>query len=98
MESEGNSYLHILSPCPVGWDFESECTVKLGRFAVESALFPLYEVLTGSIRLTVDHPRVRPVDEYLKMQKRFSHFKKKEVLAVQAEVDSFYAKLREGRL
>jgi pyruvate ferredoxin oxidoreductase beta subunit len=98
MESEGNSYLHILSPCPVGWDFESEFTVQIGRFAVESAIFPLYEVVTGSPRLTIDHPKIRPVEQYLHVQSRFNHFKKKEILTIQAEVDSHYTKLQEGKL
>jgi pyruvate/2-oxoacid:ferredoxin oxidoreductase beta subunit len=98
MESEGDSYLHILSPCPVGWDFESEFTVQIGRFAVESAIFPLYEVITGSPRLTIDHPKIRPVEQYIHLQNRFNHFKKKEILAIQAEVDSHYTKLQEGKL
>ena len=70
MESEGNSYLHILSPCPVGWDFESELTIQIGRFAVECAIFPLCEVVTGSPRLTIDHPKIRPVEQYVQMQNR----------------------------
>jgi len=98
MESEGNSYIHILSPCPVGWDFDSEFTVNIGRHAVESAIFPLYEVVTGSYRLTIDHPKIRPVEQYLKLQNRFKHFKQKEILTIQAEVDREYAKLKEGKV
>ena len=98
MESEGNSHLHVLSPCPVGWDFDSELTVNMGRLAVETAVFPLFEVVTGSYRLTIDHPVIRPVGEYLKAQKRFSHFKHKEINSIQAQVDSAYAKLRKGKV
>ncbi len=97
MGSEGNSYLHILSPCPAGWSFDEELTVKIGRLAVECAIFPLYESVTGSYRLTIDHPRIRPVEEYLKLQDRFKHFKKKEINAIQSEVDRNYARLREGK-
>lgn len=98
MECEGSSYLHILSPCPIGWDFASELTVNVGRYAVESAIFPLYEVVAGSYRLTIDHPKIRPVEQYLKMQSRFKHFKQKEIVEIQAEVDKEYAKLREGKV
>lgn len=98
MECEGSSYIHILSPCPVGWDFDSELTVNIGRYAVESAIFPLYEVVTGSYRLTIDHPKIRPIEQYFRMQNRFKHFKQKEILEIQAEVDREYAKLREGRV
>jgi len=97
MESEGDSYLHVLSPCPVGWDFDSEFTVQIGRFAVECAVFPLYEVVAGGYRLTIDHPKVRPGEQYINLQNRFAHFRKKEIAAMQAEVDRNYAKLREGK-
>lgn len=97
MECEGNSYIHILSPCPVGWEFESELTVTMGRLAVESALFPLYEAVTGSYRLTIDHPVIRPVDQYISVQKRFKHFKQKEMGDIQAARDAAYAKLRQGK-
>jgi len=98
MESEGSSYIHILSPCPVGWDFDSELTVNIGRYAVECAVFPLYEVVTGSYRLTIDHPKLRPVEHYLRLQNRFKHFKQKEIIEIQVEVDREYAKLREGKM
>jgi pyruvate/2-oxoacid:ferredoxin oxidoreductase beta subunit len=97
MESEGDSYLHVLSPCPVGWNFESEFTVQIGRFAVECGVFPLYEVVAGGYRLTIDHPKIRPVEEYVSLQSRFDHFRKKDIAAIQAEVDKEYAKLREGK-
>lgn len=98
MESEGNSYLHILSPCPVGWGFESELTINIGRYAVECALYPLYEVVMGSYRLTIDHPKLRPIEQYLSMQKRFAHFKQKEISALQVEVGKIYDKLRAGKM
>jgi pyruvate ferredoxin oxidoreductase beta subunit len=98
MECEGNSYIHILSPCPVGWDYESEMSVTIGRLAVESTVFPLYEVVAGSYRLTIDHPGKRPVDQYLSAQKRFKHFKGKETREVQTAVDAAYARLRQGKV
>jgi pyruvate ferredoxin oxidoreductase beta subunit len=98
MESEGNSYVHILSPCPVGWGYESELSVTIGRLAVESTIFPLYEVVVGSCRLTIDHPGKRTVEQYLITQKRFKHFKGKETREVQAAVDTAYARLRQGKV
>jgi len=98
MESEGNSYIHVLSPCPVGWDYESEMSVAIGRLAVESLVFPLYEVVAGTYRLTIDHPGKRPVEQYLSVQKRFKHFKGKEAREVQAAADTAYARLRQGKV
>ena len=98
MACEGSGYVHVLSPCPVGWDFESELTVNIGRFAVECAIFPLYEVVVGDYRLTIDHSGVRPVEQYISMQNRFKNFKRNDMMAIQAEVDKQYAKLREGKV
>jgi pyruvate ferredoxin oxidoreductase beta subunit len=98
MESEGNSCIHILSPCPVGWGYESEMSVTIGRLAVESTIFPLYEVVAGSCRLTIDHPGKRTVEQYLTAQKRFKHFKAKEIREVQAAVDTACARLRQGKV
>ena len=98
MESEGSSYIHVLSPCPVGWDFDSEFTINIGRYAAECAIFPLYEVVAGGYRLTIDHPKLRPVEQYIRMQNRFKHFKQKDILEIQAEVDRNYAKLRKGEI
>ena len=96
-ESEGDSYIHILSPCPVGWDFESELTINIGRLAVECALFPLYETVMGTTRLTIDHPKLRPVEQYLTRQKRFAHVRPSEYRALQSEIDRQYAQLRAGK-
>ena len=39
-DAEGNAYLHVLCPCPQGWQFDPDLTVKVGRWAVESRAFP----------------------------------------------------------
>lgn len=98
VESEGNSYIHILSPCPVGWDYESEMSVTIGRLAVESSVFPLYEVVAGTYRLTIDHPGKRPVEHYITAQKRFKHFKGKEISELQVAVDTACTRLRQGKV
>ncbi|MEO0052776.1 MAG: pyruvate ferredoxin oxidoreductase, partial [candidate division WOR-3 bacterium] len=43
------------------------------RLAVETGVFPLYEVVNGKYRLTVEIPKLRPVTDYLKPQGRFRH-------------------------
>jgi pyruvate ferredoxin oxidoreductase beta subunit len=94
-EAPGNSYIHILSPCPVGWEFPFESTVRLGRIAVETRLFPLYEVAGEFYHITVDEPNPRPVADYIKRQKRFSHWKQAQIDALQADVDAAYQQLKD---
>jgi pyruvate ferredoxin oxidoreductase beta subunit len=73
MAVRGARYIHIHVPCPVGWGSEPCDTIKIARLAVECGLFPLFEAEYGAItdRTPIRH-RV-PVQEYLKLQKRFAH-------------------------
>ena len=70
---EGPAYLHILSVCPTGWRSAPELSIKLGRLAAETGVFPLYEVERGRYHLTIDFPELRPLKEYTKLQGRFRH-------------------------
>jgi len=73
MGISGARYIHIHVPCPLGWGSLPADTIKIARLAVESGLFPLIEAEHGEV---VDRAKIRrrvPVDEYLKLQKRFAH-------------------------
>ena len=82
---EGPKYIHILAPCPLGWGHHGELTVQICRLAKDTGLFPIYEIIDGKITNVRKIPAKVPVQEYLKLQGRFSHlFKKggsKEVIA-----------------
>jgi len=82
---EGPKYIHILAPCPLGWGHHGELTVQICRLAKDSGLFPIYEIIDGKITNVRKIPAKVPVEEYLKLQGRFSHlFKKggsKEIIA-----------------
>jgi len=70
---EGARYIHIHVPCPLGWGSAPEDTIKVARMAVETGLFPLFEAEFGDITDRTPIRRRQPVEEYLKMQKRFAH-------------------------
>jgi len=91
----GPAYVHILSPCPIGWRFASDLAIRIGRLAVETGIFPLYEVEGGRYKLTFDLPKLRPVTDYLKLQGRFRHLSEEIVDEIQHRVDMEYAKLME---
>jgi len=65
--TSGPAYVHILSPCPIGWRFASDLAIRIGHLAVETGIFPLYEVEGGRYKLTFDLPKLRPVTDYLKL-------------------------------
>jgi len=74
---EGPKYIHILAPCPLGWGHHGELTVEICRLAKDTGLFPIYEIIDGKMTNVKKIPVKVPVQEYLKLQGRFSHLFKK---------------------
>lgn len=96
-KSASDAYVHVLCPCPPGWRFEADYTVKVGRCAVESRTFPLYEVGAGAYGFTLQTMKPRPVADYLKMQGRFEKLSDNDISEAQAAVERAYKQL-EGRI
>jgi pyruvate ferredoxin oxidoreductase beta subunit len=92
---EGPAYIHILSVCPTGWRSAPELSIKLGRLAVETGVFPLYEVERGRYRLSMDFPTLKPVKEYFKFQGRFRHLTDDMVQEIEERIHKEYEELRE---
>lgn len=90
----GPAYLHVLSPCPTGWRHPTDLAVRMGRLAVETGIFPLYEVENGKYRLNFDLPQFRPIGDYLKPQGRFRHLPEEEIERIQERVTSDYQELK----
>jgi pyruvate ferredoxin oxidoreductase beta subunit len=90
----GPAYVHILSVCPTGWRLPPELSIKAGRLAVETGVFPLYEVDDGRHRITVDVGKLRPVNDYLKIQGRFRHLDETMIEKIQKRVATEYARLQ----
>ena len=92
---DGPAYIHILSVCPTGWRCPTDLTIRLGRLAVETGIFPLYEVEDGKYKLSLDLPKLRPVQDYLKLQGRFRHLSPDLIESIQNRVNKENEKLRE---
>ncbi|MCD6444696.1 pyruvate synthase subunit beta [Candidatus Bathyarchaeota archaeon] len=73
LEVEGPTVLHVLAPCPLGWRFDPSKTVEISRLAVQTRYFPLYEVENGVYKLSVKVSKPKPVEEFLRPQRRFRH-------------------------
>ena len=91
----GPSYVHILSVCPVGWRSAADLAIKLGRLAVETGIFPLYEIENGHYKLNLEMPKLKPVKEYLKLQGRFRHLSDDSIKIIQDRVQQEYSNLME---
>jgi len=73
MHIAGARYIHIQVPCPLGWGAQPADTIKVARMAVESGLFPLFEAEHGEITSRYILRKHVPVEDYLKLQRRFAH-------------------------
>lgn len=92
---KGFRFIHILIPCPTGWLYPTKDSVKLGRLAVLSRLFPLYEVFGGrQYRLSPMAEKV-PVHEYVTSQGRFKGLSEQAIQGIQGTVDRDWAELRD---
>jgi pyruvate ferredoxin oxidoreductase beta subunit len=92
---EGPAYVHIFSVCPTGWRTSSEMTIEIGKLAVQTGVFPLYEIENGKYKLNMEVKNRKPVQEYLKLQGRFRHLGEDDIRLIQERTDEEYEKLME---
>jgi pyruvate ferredoxin oxidoreductase beta subunit len=91
----GSRMIIALAPCPTGWDYDPRESVNIGKLAVKTGVWPLKECIDGKVVHTkAPHDRL-PVEEYLKLQGRFTHLfapdRDDALLAeLQAKVDDYW--------
>jgi len=92
-EIKGTKYIHILAPCPTGWRYDANKTVEMGRLAVLTGLWALFEIEYGRFKLNspsdrlLDKSKRKPVKEYLTLQGRFRNLKEEDIEKIQKWVD-----------
>lgn len=95
MDVKGPAYIQILSPCPTGWRCPTDNAIEVGRLAVQTGMFPLYEVENGKYKLNYNPETLKPVTDYLKSQGRFRHLSDHEIAHIQQKVNKDFARLKE---
>ena len=91
----GPTYLHIYSACPTGWRSPTDTAVRVGRLAVLSGVFPLYEIENGKWKMSLEVEKLIPVTEYFKSQGRFRHLGEKDIEYIQQHVIKEYERIKE---
>ena len=92
--TKGPSYIHCFSVCPTGWRCGSHLAIAMGRLAVETGVFPLYEVENGKYKVSSEMPKkLKPIKDYFKAQGRFRHLGEEEIKMIQGRVVSEYQKI-----
>jgi pyruvate ferredoxin oxidoreductase beta subunit len=106
MSIKGPKYIEILAPCPPGWRFSMDKTLEMGRMAIDTGAWSLWEcendVMTfnGKSKLILEKKiEPKPIEEWIKYQGRFSHLFKperdeKRLKAMQENVDQLWERYR----
>ena len=104
MSIRGARYIHIFVPCPLGWGAAAHDTIKLARLAKETGMFPVFEAERGEVTRVSKIRRRVPVEDYLRIQRRYAHlFGKKPAVETIARIQAMadrnirvYGLLEEG--
>lgn len=72
-EIKGPKFLNILAPCNRGWRSKTDDAITLSKIAVETCIWPLYEIENGITKITHQPKEKKPIEAFLKPQGRFKH-------------------------
>lgn len=86
----GPTFIHVLSPCPPGWRYSSENTVEVGRLAVKSGMWALWEREYGKLAISAPTKTAMkkpvPLEDYLSLQGRFKGIDEKTVELLKEQI------------
>jgi pyruvate ferredoxin oxidoreductase beta subunit len=94
---KGPKYLEFHIPCAPAWRFPMEKTIEMGRLAVETGAWALFEAENGKVEFNLRSKQIldgkvprKPVEEYLQPQGRFAHlFRPKRDEEALASIEDF---------
>jgi pyruvate/2-oxoacid:ferredoxin oxidoreductase beta subunit len=90
---QGMKFIHVLTPCATGWRMEERLSAQVAILAVETRLFPLYEVFEGKTYVLTHEHESLPVENYLAIQGRYRHLTREQIRVMQEEVDEEWTAL-----
>ncbi len=93
LETPGNGFIVVLTPCPTAWIFAPDQSLKMGIRAVKTGYFPLYEILEGTLRITEPTTELKPLKEFISAQHRFVTFPAELMPVLEDAVTQFYETL-----
>jgi len=91
----GTRIITVLIPCLPGWGLPDDAAIATARLAVDTGVFPLYEVEDGQRYTLNQTTKTRPVKDYLMTQKRYRHLSAEDLDEIQLMVDRNWARLAE---
>jgi pyruvate/2-oxoacid:ferredoxin oxidoreductase beta subunit len=91
----GTRFIHLLSPCNTGWKIPENMAPKVSTLAVETNIFPLYEITDG-LHYQINYmSKGLTVEEYLSVQGRYAHLTPEQIKSIQTETDRAWRDLKQ---
>lgn len=90
-KDEGFVYIHVFAPCVMGWRIDSDSMIEVCRMAVRTNYFPLWEAENGNFHLNYEMANPRPIQEFIKLIRKFAHMKEMDLNNFQQMVNQRYA-------
>jgi len=103
-QMKGTRYIQILTPCPPGWRYSTEKTIEMGRLAVQTGIWGLYEIEHGEFRLSppssglLDKTKRKPLEEYLRLQGRFGAMTSGDIAELKRKIDETWENYKKLQL
>ena len=97
----GTRFIHVNIPCAPGWGFATEDLVKVGKLAVDTHMWVLFEIaggmfsLTGRSRSLARSGKKTDIEQYLRVQERFKYATPEQIVHLQAWVDDRWEKFKQ---
>ncbi len=95
-KSGGPAFIDLLCPCIPGWGIEESQGSRIGEKLVESGMWPLYEINKKGEFILTHKPKMIPVKEAMKNQKRFQHLDSKQIKEIQKIINTEWEKIKKG--
>ena len=103
-EMVGTKYIQVLTPCPPGWRYSTEKSIEMGRLAVQTGIWALFEVEHGKFKLNppsaalMDKAKRKPIEEYITEQGRFDQMNPELVDELKRWIDETWEKYKKLQL
>jgi pyruvate/2-oxoacid:ferredoxin oxidoreductase beta subunit len=90
----GFAYLHVFAPCIIGFKIGTDAGIQVCRAAVRTNYFPLWEMEDGKFQFTASTENPKPIQDYISLVGKFSHFKPDDIAEFQKIVDDRFAAIK----
>ncbi len=92
-QHKGTKFIQLYSPCPPGWRMDASNTIEVGKLAVQTGSWILYEYENSKLSISPiskpyeDKAKRKPLSEYLAIQGRFSGLSEQTIKEIESEID-----------